>query len=171
LHENVRISHLICCHIRPCVFLCVCVCVHAFIPLQSILLEKSHSRKKRVLLKYRQIFCLHKAQFHYCNQKNHSFDRTLATLINSYRTFFNPHFSFILRFPRRIYNWSLSIKFFRIKFLYEYFIPSLARRISLFNFLSFSYFIAVILGGNWGDLGVDGWIILERISRRWNVGI
>jgi len=23
----------------------------------------------------------------------------------------------------------------------------------------------------WGDLGVDGWIILGRISRRWNVGI
>ena len=22
-----------------------------------------------------------------------------------------------------------------------------------------------------GDLGVDGWIILERISRRWDVGI
>jgi len=25
--------------------------------------------------------------------------------------------------------------------------------------------------GHWGDLGVDGWIILERISRRWDVGI
>jgi len=24
---------------------------------------------------------------------------------------------------------------------------------------------------HWGDLGVDGWIILRRISRRWNVGI
>ena len=24
---------------------------------------------------------------------------------------------------------------------------------------------------HWGDLGVDGWIILGRISRRWNVGI
>jgi len=24
---------------------------------------------------------------------------------------------------------------------------------------------------NWGDLGVDGWIILRRISRRWDVGI
>jgi len=24
---------------------------------------------------------------------------------------------------------------------------------------------------NWEDLGVDGWIILERISRRWVVGI
>jgi len=23
----------------------------------------------------------------------------------------------------------------------------------------------------WGDLGVDGWIILGRISRRWDVGI
>jgi len=23
----------------------------------------------------------------------------------------------------------------------------------------------------WGDLGVDGWIILEWISRRWDVGI
>ena len=26
-------------------------------------------------------------------------------------------------------------------------------------------------GDHWGDLGVDGWIILEWISRRWNVGI
>jgi len=24
---------------------------------------------------------------------------------------------------------------------------------------------------HWGDLGVDGWIILERISRWWDVGI
>jgi len=24
---------------------------------------------------------------------------------------------------------------------------------------------------NWEDLGVDGWIILEWIFRRWNVGI
>jgi len=24
---------------------------------------------------------------------------------------------------------------------------------------------------HWGDLGVDGWIILEWISRRWDVGI
>ena len=24
---------------------------------------------------------------------------------------------------------------------------------------------------NWGDLGVDGWIILGGISRRWDVGI
>jgi hypothetical protein len=23
----------------------------------------------------------------------------------------------------------------------------------------------------WGDLGVDGWIILGRISRRWDVGM
>jgi len=26
-------------------------------------------------------------------------------------------------------------------------------------------------GDHWGDLGVDGWIILEWISRTWNVGI
>ena len=26
-------------------------------------------------------------------------------------------------------------------------------------------------GDHWGDLGVDGWIILEWISRRWDVGI
>ena len=25
--------------------------------------------------------------------------------------------------------------------------------------------------GHWGDLGLDGWIILGRISRRWDVGI
>jgi len=25
--------------------------------------------------------------------------------------------------------------------------------------------------GHWGDLGVDGWIILGWISRRWDVGI
>jgi hypothetical protein len=24
---------------------------------------------------------------------------------------------------------------------------------------------------HWGDLGVDGWIILGRISRRWDVGM
>ena len=27
------------------------------------------------------------------------------------------------------------------------------------------------LGDHWGDLGVDGWIILGWISRRWDVGI
>jgi len=26
-------------------------------------------------------------------------------------------------------------------------------------------------GDHWGDLGVDGWIILGRISRRWDVVI
>jgi len=26
-------------------------------------------------------------------------------------------------------------------------------------------------GDHWGDLGLDGWIILGWISRRWNVGI
>jgi len=26
-------------------------------------------------------------------------------------------------------------------------------------------------GDHWGDLGLDGWIILGRISRRWDVGI
>jgi len=26
-------------------------------------------------------------------------------------------------------------------------------------------------GDHWGDLGVDGWIILKWISRRWDVGI
>ena len=26
-------------------------------------------------------------------------------------------------------------------------------------------------GAHWGDLGVDGWIILGWISRRWDVGI
>jgi len=26
-------------------------------------------------------------------------------------------------------------------------------------------------GDHWGDLGVDRWIILVWISRRWNVGI
>ena len=26
-------------------------------------------------------------------------------------------------------------------------------------------------GDHWGDLGVDGWIILEWISKRWDVGI
>ena len=26
-------------------------------------------------------------------------------------------------------------------------------------------------GDHWGDLGVDGWIIFGRISRRWDVGI
>jgi len=26
-------------------------------------------------------------------------------------------------------------------------------------------------GDHWGDLGIDGWIILGLISRRWDVGI
>jgi len=26
-------------------------------------------------------------------------------------------------------------------------------------------------GDHWGDLGVDGWIILGRNSRRWDVGL
>jgi len=26
-------------------------------------------------------------------------------------------------------------------------------------------------GDHWGDLGVDVWIILRWISRRWNVGV
>ena len=26
-------------------------------------------------------------------------------------------------------------------------------------------------GDQWGDIGVDGWIILGWISRRWDVGI
>jgi len=26
-------------------------------------------------------------------------------------------------------------------------------------------------GDHWGDLGVDGWIMLGWISRRWDVGI
>ena len=26
-------------------------------------------------------------------------------------------------------------------------------------------------GGHWGDIGVDGWIILGWISRRWDLGI
>jgi len=26
-------------------------------------------------------------------------------------------------------------------------------------------------GDHWGDLGVDGWIILGWISRRWNMGV
>jgi len=26
-------------------------------------------------------------------------------------------------------------------------------------------------GDHWGDLGIDGWIILGWLSRRWNVGI
>jgi len=26
-------------------------------------------------------------------------------------------------------------------------------------------------GDHWGDLGLDGWIILGWISRRWDVGI
>jgi len=29
----------------------------------------------------------------------------------------------------------------------------------------------MLIRDQWGDLGVDGWIILERISRRWDVGI
>jgi len=42
--------------------------------------------------------------------------------------------------------------------------------------ISFQYFFINFLnlwieGDHWGDLGVDGWIILGWISRRWDVGI
>jgi len=30
---------------------------------------------------------------------------------------------------------------------------------------------ALMYSGDWGDLGVDGWIILGWISRRWGVDI
>ena len=34
------------------------------------------------------------------------------------------------------------------------------------------YFITVRReGDHWGDLGIDGWIILGWISRRWDMGI
>jgi len=35
------------------------------------------------------------------------------------------------------------------------------------------YYVIIIRreGDHWGDLGVDGWIIIGWISRRWNVGI
>ena len=35
----------------------------------------------------------------------------------------------------------------------------------------FSKTYIVCARDNWGDLGVDWWIILERISRRWDVGM
>jgi hypothetical protein len=31
--------------------------------------------------------------------------------------------------------------------------------------------ISLDVEAKWGDLGVDGWIILGMISRRWDVGI
>jgi len=33
------------------------------------------------------------------------------------------------------------------------------------------YRVLVGKGDHWGDLGVDGWIILGWISSRWDVGI
>jgi hypothetical protein len=30
---------------------------------------------------------------------------------------------------------------------------------------------AEVIHADWGDLGVDGWIISGRISRRWDVGL
>jgi len=35
----------------------------------------------------------------------------------------------------------------------------------------FLYICGIFIDLNWGDLGVDGWIILGWISRRWDVGI
>jgi len=39
---------------------------------------------------------------------------------------------------------------------------------SFICYCQFSYLCSLM---QWGDLGVDGWIILGRISRRWDVGI
>ena len=35
----------------------------------------------------------------------------------------------------------------------------------------FNASVTVVSGDHWGDLGVDGWIILGWISRRWDMGI
>jgi len=35
------------------------------------------------------------------------------------------------------------------------------------NVTGFKFYVKIA----WGDLGVDGWIILGWISRRWDVGI
>ena len=39
--------------------------------------------------------------------------------------------------------------------------------------MHFGFMNIILLYSNnhWGDLGVDGWIILGIISRRWDVGI
>jgi len=41
----------------------------------------------------------------------------------------------------------------------------------LYNNVLFNRTVNRREGDHWGDLGVDGWIILGWISRRWDVGI
>ena len=47
-------------------------------------------------------------------------------------------------------------------------------KISIFSYLFISVFVIKprrVNGDHWGDLGVDGWIILGWIFRRWDVGM
>jgi hypothetical protein len=41
----------------------------------------------------------------------------------------------------------------------------------VYLFIYFFIYLINYLLCHWGDLGVDGWIILGWISRRWDVGI
>jgi len=43
--------------------------------------------------------------------------------------------------------------------------------LSIQLFIFFVSFCLETLKDHWEDLGIDGWIILGRISRRWDVGI
>ena len=43
--------------------------------------------------------------------------------------------------------------------------------LSIFRNCVFCNVFRLVLGDHWGDLGIDGWIILGWISRRWDVGI
>jgi len=55
--------------------------------------------------------------------------------------------------------------------------PTTPHPVSLILFFIYDYLSMYVYFSNrrktdhWGDLGVDGWIILGWISRRWDVGI
>jgi len=52
----------------------------------------------------------------------------------------------------------LLLSYTKIRGKYEYFHDSIKMS-------------SVVLCDHWGDLGVDGWIILGWISRRWDMGL
>lgn len=80
-------------HIHTCVFLCVRVSVYTCLfhwpHCIRFCWKKAILVKKKCVIKMPIKFSAFiQAKFHYCNQNNQSLNRTLATLINSYLSYF-----------------------------------------------------------------------------------